>query len=62
MAVVEEDDWLKATASGPYCAAGAPHRGRDLIERRVPGDLLPPGIGVAFDGVRRSGRVSRSLW
>jgi hypothetical protein len=21
MAVVEEDDWLKATASGPYCAA-----------------------------------------
>ena len=48
MAVVDGEDWLNATACGPCRAAISAHGVRCRVQRFVPGDRYPAGIGIAL--------------
>src|SRR5262249_39696896 len=61
-AVVEGDDTLKQTASGP--SRSAIRRIADAVRSRASSQLTrcQPGSGSPFGRVRRSGCVRRSFW
>ena len=48
IAVVDGDDWLKATLRGPCAAASLSHRRRRRVQGLVPGDLHPTRICLAL--------------
>ena len=61
MAVVDGEDWLKATACGP--SRSAMRRMAAAVSSSAASQEISsqPGSGSPFGRVRRNGRVSRSL-
>jgi hypothetical protein len=61
IAVVEGEDWLKATLDGP-CAAASRRIAAAVVSRASSHEIsTQPGFASPFGRVRRKGRVSRSL-
>ena len=61
IAVVDGEDWLKATLRGP-CAAASRRIAAAVVSRASSQEIsTQPGSASPFGRVRRNGRVSRCL-